>query len=106
MDTRAVRLSGSMVEAGETEDCDARETELSDGDSRLELRWWWFERGSAAGDSAFALPKVRPPPSDLPGREVMMVLSRESQRARLACWAGEAVVQLAWGLTSGRPAEH
>lgn len=61
----------SRVEAGELEVCELRETELSDGDSRLTfLLCWAVGAGGTAGERDLPLPRMRPPPRDL--REVIL----------------------------------
>lgn len=66
----------SAVLAGLLDVWELNETELSEGDSRLALRWWaccgrvTAAGEAAAGDRFLPLPRTRPPPSDL--REVMM----------------------------------
>lgn len=67
----------SAVLAGLLDVCELRETELSEGDSRLVLRRCWVGGlGETAGDRCLPLPSTRPPPRDLP--EVMIAAGEES----------------------------
>ena len=61
--TRDVRSSASD-DMGVVEVCELKDTELSDGESRLAFREC-CGLAAVAGDNDLPLPKILPPPSDL-----------------------------------------
>lgn len=92
---RTLLLMSSLVSAvlaGLFDVCELKDTELSEGDSRLALRRCWAagcgemagdRAGERAGERFLPLPSTRPPPSDLP--EVMIEAVEESRGCPWAC---------------------
>lgn len=111
MATREVKSSVS-VEIGVLEAWELRETELSEGESKLVFRECccacWCCLAATAGDRFLPLPSTLPPPSDL--RAAMIVLfgefcpwSSHVDEGNVGCIAKVRVV-LVWGLQPEAPA--